>query len=459
MEATSLQVAGPEDTPSATAAEDCAHNATSASSSDPTAKREASQAPVKQSMFSIFKQTASSAVSISFEGVSSNTVKLYDGVKAYSTTATEKIYEDVKIYSSKVSEAAVIIKRPSWNTKFGAAVKILRLTASCAPRDIAVMRAMTDLGVPTWLPTLPSHIESTCTNNPHGEWFYPKSTGLQVRVNADPNVMKDGKYMLYLHGGAFCCCNSATHRGLLYRLVHETGATIFSINYRRPPEHPFPIPVDDCISAYLFILEKVGDAKRIILAGDSAGGNLVISTLLKLDELGLPAPAGGILISPWVDLTDFESSSWINHADVDYLDVGLAKMFAKCYQGNCGTYSSQDLSPTFSEALHTLPPLLVEVGECEVLHDQIVEFCKKVEAAGGKITCNVRHDMVHVFPIYSFTGMPQCKASFMAIVRFVNDLFQPEFVDDEYDMLTPPGSQLDELGSVSHGFLQAEEDI
>ncbi|CAM9236750.1 unnamed protein product, partial [Ectocarpus fasciculatus] len=235
--------------------------------------------------------------------------------------------------------------------------------------------------------------------------------------------MIDGKYILYFHGGAFCCCNSATHRGLLFRLVEETQATIFSINYRRPPEHPYPAPVDDCISAFLFILEKVGDANRIILSGDSAGGNLVISTLLRLHELGLPAPAGGVLISPWVDLTDFDSPSWVQYYSVDYLDAELAKLFARCYQGECGRFTLVELSPTNSKALDTMPPLLVEVGECEVLRDQIIEFSKKVETAGGKITCNIRQDMIHVFPIYSFTGMPQCQEAFKAIVHFVNELF------------------------------------
>jgi monoterpene epsilon-lactone hydrolase len=74
----------------------------------------------------------------------------------------------------------------------------------------------------------------------------------------------------------------------------------------------------------------------------------------------------------------------------------------------------------FVENLHRLPPLLVEFGECEVLHDQIMQFCKKVEESGVNIEYNVREDMVHVFPIYSFTGMKQCSDAFEAIVNFLN---------------------------------------
>lgn len=376
------------------------------------------------SILSKLSKSATAVVTSSLENVSSRSGMLYGGLKEFSTVASEKIYSDVKAMSERISDTAALHKRPSWNTKFAAAVKILKMTAKCAPHNISLMRTLTDHGVPSWLPLLPSGVGSEKTKYPHGEWFFPKATGLQIRLNADPNIMHDGRYILYLHGGAFCCCNSATHRGLLYQMVHETQATVFSINYRRPPENPFPVPIDDCISAFLFILEKVGDAKRIILAGDSAGGNLVVSTLLRIHELGLPTPAGGILISPWVDLTDFKSPSWFKYAEIDYLDVELAKLFAKCYQGTCGNYSYHDLSPTFSDALHTLPPLLVEVGGCEVLHDQIVEFCKKVQFAGGNITCNVREDMVHVYPIYSFTEMQQCQDSFRAMVDFANELFQ-----------------------------------
>ena len=398
----------------------------------------------QSSIFGIVKriQAVCTVLDQSMKGVSDKVVSTSDSV-------VESI--------SAVKIDPVLHKRPSWNTSFATAVKLLRVAAATAPVNIEAMKALrliTDhgnpfqlsvcvslavyssmlllIGVPAWMPTLPSNIETKTTKNPPGEWFYPKSLGFQVRVNANPKAMHDGKYILYLHGGAFCCCNPATHRGLLYRLSDQTDATIFAVDYRRPPEFPFPIPVDDCISAYLYILEKVGDSSRIILSGDSAGGNLVISTLLRIQELSLPSPAGGVLISPWVDLTDYTSSSWDSYSDIDYIKPGLAKLFAECYQGTCGTYHKTHLSPIFSDALHMLPPLLIEVGGCEVLHDQIIRFSDKVKEAGGTVTCNVREDMVHVFPIYSFTGMPQCDEAFRDIVRFVNELCSTRVSDDFY---------------------------
>lgn len=379
--------------------------------------------------------------------------------------------------------ASHIQLRPSWNTMFATAVKALQIASANLPRDIQTLRWMSDYGVPAWLPTLPQGVTSQRSRIPPGEWFFPSSTGLKVRENGSPQVMAEGKYILYFHGGAFCCCNSATHRGLLMNLVKHTEASLLAVDYRRPPEHPYPIPVDDCLSAYLFILEKVGDSSRIILAGDSAGGNLVINTLLRIASHDLPRPAGAILISPWVDLTDTQSGSWQENAHIDYLRPDLAIMFASHYQGgfvlveDCsveedgkgdakddegavdkdtkgegqaeastsgmtggegesfdlptsarGTAvpSLQELSPVFSADLGQLPPLLVEVGECEVLRDQILVFCDRAKAAGVSVQCNVREDMVHVFPIYSFSGMPQCAASFADMVLFVNGLFHFE---------------------------------
>ena len=149
-----------------------------------------------------------------------------------------------------------------------------------------------------------------------------------------PGPVGPGIFILYLHGGAFCVCNSATHRGILTRIVHKTNATIFSLNYRRPPESPFPIPVDDCVDTYIYLLQHIKTSDRIFLAGDSAGGNLVVATLLRIHNESLRPPTGAVLLSPWVDLTDIGvTDSWRKYQDVDYLPEDLARLFAECYRG------------------------------------------------------------------------------------------------------------------------------
>mgnify|MGYP003388181532 CR=1 FL=1 len=116
--------------------------------------------------------------------------------------------------------------------------------------------------------------------------------------------------------------------------------------------------------------------------------------------------------------------SWNTYAKLDYLHPELAELFALLYKGeNNPGLTLADLSPLYSTMLHALPPLLVEYGECEVLHDQIRMFCRRVEGTGVSIQHHARADMTHVFPVYSFTDMPQCQESFATMVHFVNKCF------------------------------------
>jgi epsilon-lactone hydrolase len=324
--------------------------------------------------------------------------------------------------------------RPSWNTSFGTAIRLLRYASANLPRNVHALRFVSDNGIPKWTPMLPAGVSCEEARYPPGEWYYPTARGLTIRQNAQPESMTTGRFILYFHGGAFALCSTATHRGLLYRLARDCQAAIFSVNYRRPPEFPYPTPVDDCLSAYLYILEKVGDSSRIVFAGDSAGGNLVLSTMLRISELGLDMPAGGILLSPWVDLDDDgQSESWTVNKEFDYIDFESAAMFANMYKAGSGDSNAglqlrhSSLSPLHSAHLDRLPPLLCEFGDCEVLRDQILAFCEKVAGLGGRISYHNRADMVHVFPIYSFTDMPQCVEAFRNMVCFVNELLgEPE---------------------------------
>lgn len=321
---------------------------------------------------------------------------------------------------STIGLSGVLNIRPSWNTSFSSVIKILHLGSASIPKNVTAIRFITDNAIPTWLPTMPIGVSSQLSTNPPGEWHFPSSYGLRFPPEFD---IKTSKYILYFHGGAFCLCNSATHRGLLHRLVSTTGATIFAADYRRPPEHPYPTPLDDCYEAYVFLLNKVGDSSKIILAGDSAGGNLVISTLIRIHETSLPQASRAIILSPWIDLTDIgRNESWNRNEKYDYLDKGLAKLFAEAYIGNSENIEQDMLrvSPLYFDNLHVLPPILVEFGDCEVLHDQILLFCQRLQELNVDVIVNCRSDMVHVFPVYAFTNMAQCTSAIRAMTLFIN---------------------------------------
>lgn len=312
---------------------------------------------------------------------------------------------------------------PTWNKRFGAAVKVLRTTAYAIPRDIKSIRLLTDNGVPTWLPTLPSGVNCRKNVSPKGEWFYPKSAEKYTNFESESDASKlddEGPpFILYFHGGAFCCCNTATHRGLLMRLADSSRAAIFAVDYRRPPENPFPTPVDDCLSAYGWLLQKV-PARRIIFAGDSAGGGLVVATIVAAIQSGVPVPSGGILLSPWVDLNDTcTSDSWTRNIKYDYLPADLAVLFGESYRGDSNW---EDVSAIHLPHLDKLPPLLIECGDSEVLMDQIMAFASKCISQGVSVDIHAREDMVHVFPLFSFTGMAQCNEAFVSMAAFVAKL-------------------------------------
>ncbi|EJD01135.1 lipase/esterase [Fomitiporia mediterranea MF3/22] len=118
------------------------------------------------------------------------------------------------------------------------------------------------------------------------------------------------RVMFYIHGGAFFWGSINTHRYQILKYARKIEGRVFAVNYRKAPQYPWPCPLQDCLAAYLYLTEPPPTAlhsavspEKIVIAGDSAGGGLCLSLLTVLRDLGKPLPAGGVLISPWVDLT------------------------------------------------------------------------------------------------------------------------------------------------------------
>src|SRR5512146_513817 len=126
------------------------------------------------------------------------------------------------------------------------------------------------------------------------------------------------RVILYLHGGGYVMGSIDTHRELVARLSKAAQARALALDYRLAPENPFPAAVDDSITAYRWLLAEGYKPGRIVVAGDSAGGGLAVSTLLALRDIGAPAPAGAACISPWVDF-EAEGASMTSRAERDPL--------------------------------------------------------------------------------------------------------------------------------------------
>lgn len=149
--------------------------------------------------------------------------------------------------------------------------------------------------------------------NVKAEWIEMRSDYHARKKNND-----NGKrVMLYIHGGAYFFGSIDMHRYQMQRHARKLKARVFAPDYRLSPQFPFPCGLQDCLAAYLYLLQTQ-EPNTIILAGDSAGGGMVLSILCILRDQGIPLPAGAILISPWCDLTHSFPSVW-GDAPFDYI--------------------------------------------------------------------------------------------------------------------------------------------
>lgn len=156
------------------------------------------------------------------------------------------------------------------------------------------------------------------------QWRKPKSTfeaewiEMRSHYNARKATNDPGRrVMLFVHGGAYYFGSVDEHRYQLQRHARKLKARVFAPRYRLAPQFPFPCGLQDCLAAYLYLI-SIQDSSTILLAGDSAGGGMVLSMLCVLRDRGVPLPAGGILISPWADLMHSFPSSAAD-APFDYI--------------------------------------------------------------------------------------------------------------------------------------------
>ena len=226
----------------------------------------------------------------------------------------------------------------------------------------------------------------------------------------------DSGVLLYLHGGAFALGSINTSREWVARLVRATKMRALAINYRLAPEHPYPAALDDATTAYLWLLKKGVEPSRIILAGDSAGGGLALSTLVGQRDAGHPLPAGAVCISPWTDLA-LTGDSIQDKAQIDpILSPGDLDMYAGYYAGEYER-TWPLLSPLYAD-LQGLPPLLIQVGTDEILLDDAVRCASKARKTGVDVTLETWDGMFHVFQMFPF--LPETKRAVESIAKFVS---------------------------------------
>ncbi|MCW5635225.1 MAG: alpha/beta hydrolase [Rubrivivax sp.] len=206
--------------------------------------------------------------------------------------------------------------------------------------------------------------------------------------------------MLYLHGGGYVIGSPRSHRHLVADLAAATRLTGYLLDYRLAPEHPYPAARDDAVAAVRWLLETGRTrADRLVLAGDSAGGGLVVATLVALRDAGLPMPAAAICLSPWVDLSCSLPSCASNRPPDPVIDGEVLRAMARAYLGRRSP-RTPGASPLFAD-LRGLPPLLVQAAADEVLTDEAVELARAAAGAEVAVTLEQWPRFVHVGPWYA----------------------------------------------------------
>ena len=230
------------------------------------------------------------------------------------------------------------------------------------------------------------------------------------------------KTILYFHGGAWLFGWYNTHRMLLGHISKQARKRALAVDYRLAPEYPFPAALEDCLAGYHYLLDRGIRPDQVIMTGDSAGGNLVISSMLALRAAGEPLPVAGVCISPVTDLTAEGVSYDVNANKDAILSSGLYAKFANILQDS---YSSghdphdQLISPFYAD-LHGLPPLLVQAGEDEILQSSITTFVEKARREGVDVTYEVWPAMWHVWHIYN-PYLPEARNAVNSITRYIKE--------------------------------------
>lgn len=215
-----------------------------------------------------------------------------------------------------------------------------------------------------------------------GEWITP--------LDARP-----GAVLMYLHGGGYSVGSCVSHRALVAHLALAGRVRAFSVEYRLAPEHLFPAALDDACQAYRGLLANGLAPEKIILAGDSAGGGLAAATLVALRDAGDPLPAGAVLLSPWTDLAGAGASLQTRARRDPWLKPQGIRPAAALYLGE--TAPDHPLASPLYADLHGLPPLLIHVGDDEILLDDSTRLAAKAQAAGVDVTLKIWPGMWHVF--------------------------------------------------------------
>jgi epsilon-lactone hydrolase len=223
------------------------------------------------------------------------------------------------------------------------------------------------------------------------------------------------RVILYLHGGAFFMGSPASYRNRAMRLSYRCDAEVFVPDYRLAPEHPYPAAFDDAFAAWEFV-QRCRPDTPIFVAGDSAGGGLGLSLLVRLRDLGMAMPDGAFLLSPWTDLTVSGASVDENRSRDLWFTRRHLEIWAGYYAAGADRRSPY-VSPVFAD-VSGLPPLLLLVGQDELLLDDALRVRDAATIAGTDVRVHLGEGMQHDWPL-TLPWLDESRLAWTAMRNFV----------------------------------------
>jgi len=233
-----------------------------------------------------------------------------------------------------------------------------------------------------------------------------------------PRLVSQDQAVLYLHGGGYTMGSCNTHRALAAHMAQSSHTAVLLIDYRLAPENRFPAALEDALKAYRWLLAQDIPARKVVIAGDSAGGGLTVSAATALRDGSSQLPGGLVCLSPWTDLT-LSGESMTACAKSDPLIGRASSAFhAGLYLGQQDP-ASPLASPVFAD-LHGLPPMLIQVGEYETLRSDAERLAANARQAEVPARLEVWEGMWHVWQMFAGL-MPEAQRAIQVAGKFIQE--------------------------------------
>lgn len=269
-----------------------------------------------------------------------------------------------------------------------------------------------------------------CTNPPPDQTLVTKIFHLNddnlitIRFWAKPPYREPRPAMLFLHGGGWTFGSSLTHRAYCELIASQSNCAVFSLDYRKAPEFPFPHALADVERAWFWLKQKREDwgwqAFPTVIAGDSAGGNLATVFCRRLRDSKQRLPAAQLLLYPVTNFAQ-DSPSYTKYAEGLLLTRALMTKFFRHY-GDAQAATDQDQSPLLAQDLSGLPRTYIGLAGCDILLDEGRAYAHRLKAAGVLVDLEVFPTMIHGF--INLLNLPEAKSAALATIAFLQDFFR-----------------------------------